>query len=394
MKFLLVVLLVFVLASSSLCATECSTFDVVSYGATGNGQTDDTKAFAKAWKDVCGATHQTAKLVIPQNKIFMLQPLSLKGPCNPATIEVRLEGTVIAPKSNGDWKFLDEKKKWIEFSDISGLVIGGGGLIDGQGAAWWNFTDVSVKPTALHFHNCKDVILRSMHHKNSPGNHISIDTCNGLEISHVHITAPMQSPNTDGIDISGSSNIFIHSSIIQTGDNCIAINSGTSFVNISDIFCGPGHGISVGSLGRNGDDARVENIHVRNCTFLGSTNGVRLKTWRGGRGYARKIVFEDIKVVGVMRPVIINQNYLGVVDAISAVKISDVSFRNVKGTTGSDSAVELRCDPYVGCNDIVLDHISIVKEDGGKAKASCTGAQGTCFRCNPIVPCLSDSHII
>lgn len=95
-----------------------------------------------------------------------------------------------------------------------------------------------------------------------------------------------------------------------------------------------------------------------------------------------------------MRPVIINQNYLGVVDAISAVKISDVSFRNVKGTTGSDSAVELRCDPYVGCNDIVLDHISIVKEDGGKAKASCTGAQGTCFRCNPIVPCLSDSHII
>lgn len=60
---------------------------------------------------------------------------------------MQLEGTVIAPKSNGDWKFLDEKKKWIEFSDISGLVIGGGGLIDGQGAAWWNFTDVSVKPT-------------------------------------------------------------------------------------------------------------------------------------------------------------------------------------------------------------------------------------------------------
>jgi len=37
---------------------------------------------------------------------------------------------------------------------------------------------------------------------------------------------------------------------------------------------------SVGSLGRNGDDARVENVHVRNCTFLGSSNGVRLETWR------------------------------------------------------------------------------------------------------------------
>ena len=71
---------------------------------------------------------------------------------------------------------------------------------------------------ALHFHNCKDVRLSSIHHKNSPRNHISIDTCNSLEISHIHITAPEESPNTDGIDISGSSNIFIHSSHIQTGN--------------------------------------------------------------------------------------------------------------------------------------------------------------------------------
>ncbi|QCE13052.1 polygalacturonase [Vigna unguiculata] len=396
-----VLFLIFVIAAPSLCATECSafddvvSFDVVSYGATGSGQADDTQAFVKAWKDVCGATQKSAKFVIPQNKIFMLQPLSLKGPCNPATIEVQLEGTVIAPKSIGDWKFLNEERKWIEFSDISGIVIEGGGVIDGQGAAWWNSDDVSMKPTALHLHNCKDGILRSIHHMNSPRNHISVDMCSGLEISHVNITAPMESPNTDGIDISGSSNVFIHSSTIQTGDDCIAINSGSSFVNISDIFCGPGHGISVGSLGRNGDDARVENVHVRNCTFLGSSNGVRLKTWRGGQGYARKIIFEDITVVGVKRPVIIDQNYFGLLDEKkSAVKISEVSYRNVKGTTSGERAVELSCDPNVGCNDIVLDHISITKEDGGESKASCTGAQGTCFLCNPIVSCLSNLHLV
>ena len=27
------------------------------------------------------------------------------------------------------------------------------------------------------------------------------------------------------------------------GDDCIAINGGSSFINISDITCGPGHGI-------------------------------------------------------------------------------------------------------------------------------------------------------
>ncbi|KAL9276671.1 hypothetical protein ACSQ67_025781 [Phaseolus vulgaris] len=68
-------------------------------------------------------------------------------------------------------------------------------------------------------------------------------------------------------------------STIQTGDDCIAINSGTSLVNISDIFCGPSHDISIGSLGCNGEDARVEEIDVKNCTFIGTSNEVRVKTW-------------------------------------------------------------------------------------------------------------------
>ncbi|MED6210487.1 hypothetical protein PIB30_064553 [Stylosanthes scabra] len=28
-----------------------------------------------------------------------------------------------------------------------------------------------------------------------------------------------------------------------TGDDCVALNGGISFVNITDVFCGPGHGI-------------------------------------------------------------------------------------------------------------------------------------------------------
>jgi len=35
------------------------------------------KAFVKAWKEMCGATQHAAELLIPKNKIFMLQPLSL-----------------------------------------------------------------------------------------------------------------------------------------------------------------------------------------------------------------------------------------------------------------------------------------------------------------------------
>lgn len=36
---------------------------------------------------------------------------------------------------------------------------------------------------------------------------------------------------------------------------------------------------SVGSLGAKGSYAVVEQVHVYNCTFKGSDNGMRIKTW-------------------------------------------------------------------------------------------------------------------
>ncbi|TKY47817.1 polygalacturonase protein [Spatholobus suberectus] len=394
MKGLLVVLLIFVIASPSLCARVrlegSPNFTVDSYGATGDGQTDDSQAFVKAWQDVCGASQDTATLLIPK-KNYMLQPVSFQGPCKPSTVNIELQGTIIAPKSAKDWQWRNgSKRSWVLFSSINGLVINGGGQVDGQGAAWWNHHDSNNnRPTALRFQSCNNLRLSSLTHINSPRNHISITKCTASEISNLQITAPNDSPNTDGIDIAGSSNILIRDSVIKTGDDCIAINTDTSFVNISGILCGPGHGISVGSLGQNGEYAKVEEINVRNCTFDGTTNGARIKTWKGGAGYARKITFEDIVVVGAKSPLVINQQYSDLdKSGGQAVKISDVTFRNVRGTASTEEAVVLNCDRTVGCTNIVLENISITTPGGSKATVTCTNIQGTCTSCDPIVPCL------
>ena len=45
MKNLFVVLLIFIIASTSFCPAKPLNFNVVSYGATGNGHTDDTQVF-------------------------------------------------------------------------------------------------------------------------------------------------------------------------------------------------------------------------------------------------------------------------------------------------------------------------------------------------------------
>ncbi|XP_061369185.1 probable polygalacturonase At3g15720 [Gastrolobium bilobum] len=397
MKDLFAVLLMFIFASPSLCARIMlepvfPIFNVVTYGATGDGLTDDSHAFVKAWEDTCGAIEGTPTLLIPKGKTFMLQPVSFQGPCKSATVNVQLDGTIIAPKNVEAWQWAEnDKDTWVKFKGISGLVINGLGLVDGQGGAWWNECNSKSecdRPTALRFSNCDNLRLSSLTHINSPKNHISITACNGTYISNLHIFAPKDSPNTDGFDISSSTNIVIENSVVETGDDCIAINSGSSFINVTGLYCGPGHGISVGSLGKNGAYNTVEEVHVRNCTFNGTTNGARIKTWKGGSGYARKITFEDIILVSTKNPVIIDQNYDPNDDTEAAVKVSDVTYRNVRGTSSCEDAIQLNCDKTVSCTNIVLDNINITSAIGEKIYASCNNAHGTSLLCNPSVPCL------
>ncbi|XP_004489698.1 probable polygalacturonase At3g15720 [Cicer arietinum] len=396
MKFLFVVLVIFVVVSPCICARLLPyiipSFNVLDYGAVGNGKNDETQAFVDAWKDTCSAIHDSPTLLIPKGKTFILQPLWFQGPCNSTTVYVKLEGTIKAPNKIEAWKWPNnnEKETWIRFSEINGLIIYGSGQIDGQGAPWWDcYSNTNCdRPTALHFHACENLILRGLTHINSPRNHISLNACHGSHISKLHIIAPNESPNTDGIDIAESSNVIIENSKMETGDDCIAINHGSSSINIIGIFCGPGHGISVGSLGRNGADESVENIYVRNCTFNGTTNGARIKTWMGGHGYARKVTFEDIIVIEAYNPVIIDQEY-NPYDSVHAVKVSDVTFRNIRGTSISKHAIQLNCDEAISCTNIILEGINITSSIGEEVHASCKNAKGMCTSCIPYVPCLS-----
>ncbi|XP_057431872.1 probable polygalacturonase At3g15720 [Lotus japonicus] len=400
MKSLFTVLLMFIVATPSLYARltpkEGSSFNVgfniVNYGATGDGHTDDSEAFKRAWQDLCGATEGTPTLLI-SNGSFVLQPMLFKGPCKLTAINIQVDGTIVAPESVIDWKWPDSNRgAWIKFSGINDLVINGGGTFDGQGAPWWTrYNDPDYKPTALQFHNCNNSALSGLTHINSPRNHISIDSCNDFSISNIHIIAPEDSHNTDGIDISKSSNLLIENSKIETGDDCIAINSGSSFINITGVTCGPGHGISVGSLGRNGAYETVEEIHVKYSTFTGTTNGARIKTWMGGSGYARKITFEHIILIGARNPVIIDQQYhdYAISDLNSAVRVSDVTYYNFTGTSTSQDAITLNCDTNVGCIDIVLNDLNITFADGGETLASCNNAHGTFSSCYPSISCLS-----
>ena len=74
----------------------------------------------------------------------------------------------------------------------------------------------------------------------------------------------------------------------------------------------------------------------------------------------------------------------------SAVEVSDVTFRDVRGTSADEIAIDLVCSDSVGCNNIVLENIDIRSTILGKRTYSrCNNAHGTAKETNPTVPCLS-----
>lgn len=69
-----------------------------------------------------------------------------------------------------------------------------------------------------------------------------VSECQNVRVNHVDITAPAESPNTDGIHVSRSQIVKIGTTNIATGDDCISVGQGAMNVTVKKVTCGPGHG--------------------------------------------------------------------------------------------------------------------------------------------------------
>ncbi|XP_076904735.1 putative polygalacturonase At3g15720 [Bidens hawaiensis] len=397
----LVLLISFALSSTTrISLASTIIFDVLKYGAKGNGKTDDSQAFMNAWKAACQSKPNSKSILnIPRGRTYLLKPVAFTGPCKPAKIYVQVSGNIVSSTRKADY-VSNHSDSWLLFSNVNGLTVSGNGRIDGLGPMWWKNPCVSPPPpgttchppVTIQFKRCNSMRFNGLTFVNSPRVHILITSCNGVIASNLHIIAPETSPNTDGINIAGSTNVNIRDTVIATGDDCIAISGGSSNIKISGIMCGPGHGISIGSLGHGGTDI-VENVDVRNCTMRKTLTGVRIKTYQGGIGHAKKISFTGIKFDAVYNPVIIDQYYCPTkqdcISAASAVNLSDITFRGISGTSNMENVINLSCSKTVACTNIVMDRVYIKSAiPGRKVYGSCINAHGRATHVKPLLTCL------
>ncbi|KAL2319400.1 hypothetical protein Fmac_028369 [Flemingia macrophylla] len=385
-------ILIYFLVSPTFCIrsnvpTEMTYVNVIDQGACGDGKNDDSKAILSAWQRVCGV-EGPATLLIPSGKVFLVTRLQLNGPCKSPSVFIKFAGRIVAPTMD-NW--VGDRGSWLMISYVNGLTIDAQeGIIDGYGSSWWEKCTSCQRPTSLRFHACNGLVVNSLSMKDSPGAHISVNACDGAKFSQIRITAPENSPNTDGFDIAMSKDITIQDSTIGTGDDCVAINGGCFNIKATRVFCGPGHGISIGSLGKNRSHEIVEDVHVHNCSFVGTTNGARIKTWPGGSGYARNITFDQIILRDAQNPIIIDQ-YYGIKTPNAeeeAVMVSEVTYRGFVGTSASDNAINLKCST-LGCFSVTFDNVQIVSSQPTKpAYVSCNNAHGTVTNTSPKVTLL------
>jgi polygalacturonase len=326
-----------ILAVALTPVTTTSACSPLAFGAVGDGSTDNTTAIQNAVNACAAQGGGNVELsVVGNNAVYVTGPFVLKS-----QVQLQIDSGVTLQATNDHSRYVGAYINWVyqpnealisaEGADNVGII--GAGIIDGAGnelqpnggPSWWTLgasQPTSTRPWLLEFYQCNHVTISGVTLKNSPMWNQALRFSNDITESGVTINAPANAPNTDGVDLVGSTNVTLSNLNISVGDDNIAIKSGlpidptdpkqkglpqmaTSQVQVTNIIAGEGHGISIGSEASNG----VNNVTIQNVHFTYTGNGLRIKTGRDRGGQIYNIVAKELVMAGVAVPITINAYY-------------------------------------------------------------------------------------
>ena len=197
------------------------------------------------------------------------------------------------------------------------VTLCGHGTVNGQGEYWWkNKATIPVgRPYLICFERCTHVKVLDVKLMNSPVWTVHPLYCDDVEIRGITIRNPKDSPNTDGINPDGCCNVRIADCLVDVGDDCVTLKSGTEDTpvkrpceNITITNCNMVHGhggVVIGSEMSGG----VRNVVITNCVFQDTDRGIRVKTRRGRGGSMESILVSNVIMDRVLCPFVFNMYY-------------------------------------------------------------------------------------
>ncbi|MCE1196406.1 glycoside hydrolase family 28 protein [bacterium] len=334
-----------------------STFDIRNFGATPGGAADCSEAIAAA---VEAARRSAGGIILVPAGTW------LSGP-----IELGDDMTLLLEKG-ATLRFIDDPERYdpveTRWEGVScyamhplvfargakNVGICGEGVLDGNGASWWeahrrkkadrqsgpvaaierrlaalNGATLDqpsggggretqfLRPPLAQFLSCDGVTLRGVTLTNSPFWTLHPVFSTRILIDNIRIQNPSDAPNTDGIDVDSCTDVRIVDTLVDVGDDCIALKSGsgprgvaenrpTRNISISGCTFLSGHGgVVLGSETAGG----IENVDVLNCRFIGTDRGIRMKSRRGRGGIVQNLSCRNLVMERVLAPLTINLYY-------------------------------------------------------------------------------------
>ncbi|KAH7911624.1 glycoside hydrolase family 28 protein [Hygrophoropsis aurantiaca] len=226
-------------------------------------------------------------------------------------VEVRVEGNLTYPTS------IETVQGRIAFTGGNNVTLRGTtdpdwGWVDGHGQQWWDLVQQVNRPYGWLFGNITDGIIQNMKiYKPIAWNWLTTGS-NNLHIFNNTILAGSDNAsfpfNTDGFSAGGTNLLFERNHVVN-GDDCLTVINGAKNITWRDSYCEGSHGLSIGSLGKGGQDSSVENVLFENVIMNHTLYAARFKSWTGGNGAAINVTWRNIMFIDVVFPIYVTQNY-------------------------------------------------------------------------------------
>lgn len=286
-------------------------YDVMEYGAKGDGNTNDQAAIQKA----VNACKETGGTVLFKNGAFLTGQINL---VSNMTLYVDSTATILGIQSDSEKDYphqlietvypnrmLEDCQRRLFYGNhVENVTITGGGTVNGQGdfEPWKFVKELGTekdRPSILAFVRSNDILVSDITLlKPACWTQVYIESDN-IHIKNIKVNTGNLTPNRDGIDIVDCHNVLIEDSFIQSEDDGICFKSGSEY--------------------------GVKNVVVRNCVIdkLNVPAGNCFKLGTDGLGS-----FTDFEVSGLTLKNAY-QNSAIVIESMDGAMIDDLRFSNI-----------------------------------------------------------------
>ena len=291
------------------CILYGRNFNVMDFGARGNGISDDAIAIQKA-VDAC-TNAGGGDVVFSANHTFLSGPVQLKS-----NVNIVLETNSVW-KANPDesiyhlsafGKNEGEGMMWIWAKDVENLSFSGHGTIHGNGIKFMGaelfdsyelkpVTTFDPRPHVLTLMGVRNLNIRDITIREGAYWTVHLIGCDGAVIDGVNLLNNLKIRNGDGIDIDHSKNVRIANCHITSGDDAICLKNRREFEEY-----GSCHDIVVTNcvmesrsctvkIGSENMDS-IYNVVIDNCVIKGSNRGLGIQN--RDEGTVSNVVFSNI----------------------------------------------------------------------------------------------------